>query len=70
MFYNFQDKHKLLEGNLEFKEHKYMFDSYEMVLYNAVVTPGAFSIAARAVATAAVIQIAAYFHSVSCYCCC
>jgi hypothetical protein len=35
MFYYFQDKHKLLEGNLEFKEHKYMFNSYEMELYSA-----------------------------------
>ena len=34
MFYYFQDKHKLLEGNLEFKEHKYMFNSYEMELYS------------------------------------
>jgi hypothetical protein len=37
MFYYFQDKHKLLEGNLEFKEHKYMFNSYEMELYSAAV---------------------------------
>jgi hypothetical protein len=35
MFYYFQDKHKFLEGNLEFKEHKYMFNSYEMELYSA-----------------------------------
>jgi hypothetical protein len=34
MFYYFQDKHKLLEGNLEFKEHKYLFNSYEMELYS------------------------------------
>ncbi len=34
MFYYFQDKHKLLEGNLEFKEHKYMLNSYEMELYS------------------------------------
>ncbi len=33
MFYYFQDKHKLLEGNLELKEHNYMFNSYEMELY-------------------------------------
>ncbi len=35
MFYYFYDKHKLLEGNLEFKEHKYMFNSFEMELYSA-----------------------------------
>ncbi len=34
MFYYFQDNQKLLEGNLEFKEHKYMFNSYEMELYS------------------------------------
>ena len=34
MFYYFQDKLKLLEGKLEFKEHKYMFNSYEMELYS------------------------------------
>jgi len=34
MFYYFQDKHKLLEGNLEFKEHKYMFNSSEKELYS------------------------------------
>ncbi len=34
MFYYFQDKHKLLEGNPEFKEHNYMFSSYEMELYS------------------------------------
>jgi hypothetical protein len=34
MFYYFQDKHKLLEENLEFKEHIYMFNSYEMELYS------------------------------------
>jgi hypothetical protein len=39
MFYYFQDKHKLLEGNLEFKEHKYMFNSYEMELSSAVGHP-------------------------------
>jgi hypothetical protein len=33
MFYYFQDKHKLLEVKLEFKEHYYMFNSYEMELY-------------------------------------
>jgi hypothetical protein len=32
MFYYFQDKHKLLEGKLEFKEYNYKFDSYEMEL--------------------------------------
>jgi hypothetical protein len=36
MFYYFQDKHKLLEGNLEFKEHKYIFNSYEKELYSVV----------------------------------
>ena len=35
MFYYFQDKHKLLEGNPQFKEHNYMFNSYEMELYSA-----------------------------------
>jgi hypothetical protein len=39
MFYYFQDKHKLLEGNLEFKEHKYMFNSYEMELYSVASVP-------------------------------
>ena len=39
MFYYFQDKLKLLEGKLEFKEHKYMFNSYEMELYSVVVPP-------------------------------
>jgi hypothetical protein len=33
MFYYFQDKHTLLEVKLEFKEHNYMFNSYEMELY-------------------------------------
>ncbi len=36
MFYYFQDKLKLLEGKLEFKEHKYMFNGYEMELYSVV----------------------------------
>ncbi len=36
MFCYFQDKYKLLEGNLEFKEHKYMFNSYEMEIYSVV----------------------------------
>ncbi len=27
MFYYFQDKHKLLEGKLEFKEYNYKFNS-------------------------------------------
>ncbi len=30
IFYYFQDKHKLLEGKLEFKEHNCKFNSYEM----------------------------------------
>ncbi len=34
MFSYFQDKHWLLEENLEFKEHNYMFNSYEMELYS------------------------------------
>jgi hypothetical protein len=34
MFYYFQDKHKLFEGNPEFKEPNYMFNSYEMELYS------------------------------------
>ncbi len=34
MFYYFQDKHELLEGNPEFKEPNYMFNSYEMELYS------------------------------------
>ncbi len=34
MFYYFKDKHELLEGKLEFKEHNYMFNSYEMELYS------------------------------------
>jgi hypothetical protein len=38
MFYYFQDKHKLLEGNPEFKEHNYMFNSYEMELYSVGVS--------------------------------
>ncbi len=43
MFYNFQDKHKLLEGNLEFKEQKYMFNSYKMEHYSASVMLHGFS---------------------------
>jgi hypothetical protein len=35
MFYYFKDKHKLLEGKLEFKEYNYKFNSYEMELYSA-----------------------------------
>jgi hypothetical protein len=34
MFYYFKDKHKLLEGKLEFKEYNYKFNSYEMELYS------------------------------------
>ena len=34
MFFYFQDKYKLLEGNPEFKEHNYMFNSYKMELYS------------------------------------
>ncbi len=34
MFYYFQDKHKLSEGKLEFKEYNYKFNSYEMELYS------------------------------------
>jgi hypothetical protein len=37
MFYYFQDKHKLLEGKLEFKEYNYKFNSYEMDLYSACI---------------------------------
>jgi hypothetical protein len=40
MFYYFQDKLKLPEGKLEFKEHKYMFNSYEMELYSVGDGPG------------------------------
>ncbi len=36
MFYYFQDKHKLLDGKLEFKEQNYNFNSYEMELYSVV----------------------------------
>ncbi len=34
MFYYVKDKHKLLEGKLEFKEYNYKFNSYEMELYS------------------------------------
>ncbi len=34
MFYYFQDKHKLLEGYLEFKEHNNKFHSYELELHS------------------------------------
>jgi hypothetical protein len=34
MLYYFQDKHKLLKGNPQFKEYNYMFNSYEMELYS------------------------------------
>jgi hypothetical protein len=34
MFYYFKDKHKLLEGKLEFKEYNYKFNSYKMELYS------------------------------------
>jgi len=36
MFYYFQDKHKLLDGKLEFKDQNYNFNSYEMELYSVV----------------------------------
>jgi hypothetical protein len=36
MFYYFKDKHKLLEGKLEFKEYNYKFNSYKMELYSVV----------------------------------
>ncbi len=36
MFYYFQDKHKLLEGKLQFKGHNYKFKSYEMELCSVV----------------------------------
>ncbi len=36
MFYYFQEKHKLLDGKLEFKEQYYNFNSYEMELYSVV----------------------------------
>ena len=33
-FCNFEVKHKLLEGKLEFRGYYYMFDSYERELYS------------------------------------
>jgi hypothetical protein len=47
MFYYSKDEHKLLEGKLKFKEHNYMFYSYEMELYSAGVleTEGTLAIA-------------------------
>jgi hypothetical protein len=37
MFYYFKDKHKLLEGKLEFKEYNYKFNSSEMELYSVPI---------------------------------
>jgi hypothetical protein len=37
MFYYFKDKHKLLEGKVEFKEYNYKFNSYEIELYSDLV---------------------------------
>ena len=36
MFYCFKKKQKLFEGKLEFKEHNYMFYSYEILYFFTV----------------------------------
>ncbi len=56
MFYYFKNKHKLLEGKLEFKEYNYKFTSYEMELYSAHST--------KPISTQGIISLGLFVHCI------